>query len=148
MEEVVIETEGEEARIGAERVAQAKETIELPNAVPSELVEIAAADGIRLVGIVYEHNASDGASAATTSQSPSVSGVLTSVGSQELSVSNAYAPTILQTSSVMIDSATIEPALLDEALPSATVAFVDNRWALVIHSYRSTKHSEFMPDIT
>lgn len=137
VEEVVTEAKGAEARIEAERAAQAKKTVGSPNAVPGELVEIAAADGIRLFGIIYEHDSSDGAPAATSSQFSSVSSVPTSVNSQKLSTLNAYVPTNLQASSVIIDSATIEPAQLDEASPSATVAFADNRWALAIHGYCS-----------
>lgn len=59
VEEVVIETEGTEARIEAERAAQAQETAEFLNAVPGESVEIAAADGVHLAGITYEHDDTD-----------------------------------------------------------------------------------------
>lgn len=55
VEEVVIEAEGTEARIEANRVAEAAKTSEFLNAVPGEPVEIAATDGIVLAGIVYEH---------------------------------------------------------------------------------------------
>lgn len=59
VEEVVIEAEGTEARIEAERTAQAQETAEFLNAVPGELVEITAADGVHLAGIAYEHDDAD-----------------------------------------------------------------------------------------
>ena len=59
VEEVVIEAEGTEARIEAERAAQAEKTAEFLNAVPGEPVEIAAADDVRLAGIAYEHEDTD-----------------------------------------------------------------------------------------
>lgn len=59
VEEVVIEVEGTEARIEAERAAQSLETEEFLNAVPGKAVEITATDGARLAGIVYEHEDAD-----------------------------------------------------------------------------------------
>ena len=73
VEEVVIEAEGTEARIEAERAVQALETAEFLNAVPGEPVEITAADGIHLAAIAYEHDASDSASTSAVSQEPSAS---------------------------------------------------------------------------
>lgn len=133
VEEVVIETEGTEARIEAERAAQARETAEFLTAVQGEPVEIAAADGVRLAGIVYEHSASDDTS--------------TTAASQSSSASDSSAPTDSQASSDVYDSSTIDLALLDEASPSNTTAPTDNRWVLVIHGYRSSHESDSVLDM-
>lgn len=133
VEEVVIETEGTEARIEAERTAQARETAEFLNAAPGESVEITAADGVRLAGIVYEHSASDDASTTAASQSPSAS--------------NSSAPTDSQVSFDVYDSSTIDPALLDEASPPDATSSTDNRWAVVIHGYRSSHESDSVLDM-
>lgn len=133
VEEVVIETEGTEARIEAERTAQARETAEFLNAAPGESVEITAADGVRLAGIVYEHSASDDASTTAASQSPSAS--------------NSSAPTDSQVSFGVYDSSTIDPALLDEASPPDATSSTDNRWAVVIHGYRSSHESDSVLDM-
>ena len=60
VEEVVfIEGEGAEARIEAERAAQALKTTEFLEQVSAEQVEIIAGDGVRLVGDAYEHEVDD-----------------------------------------------------------------------------------------
>ncbi len=133
VEEVVIETEGTEARIEAERTAQTRETAEFLNAVPGESVGITAADGVHLAGVVYEHDASDDASTATPSQAPSASSVSASTDSQ--ATSDIY------------DSSTIDPALLDEASSSDATSSTDIRWAIVIHGYRSSHESDSVLDM-
>lgn len=133
VEKVIIETEGTEARIEAERAVQAQETAEFLNAVPGESVGITAADGVHLAGVVYEHDASDDASTATPSQAPSTSSVSASTDSQ--ATSDIY------------DSSTIDPALLDEASSSDATSSTDNRWAIVIHGYRSSHESDSVLDM-
>ena len=60
VEEVVfVEGEGTEARIEAERAAQAAKTAEFLEQVPGTEVEITADDGVRLSGVVYEHEGDD-----------------------------------------------------------------------------------------
>ena len=147
VEEIVIEAEGTEARIEAERTAQAQETAEFLNAIPGEPVEITAADGVHLAGIVYEHHVRGDASTAANSQSPSASGASTPDGSQEPSRSSASAPTDSQASIDVIGSSTIDPALLDRASPSDAATFADNRWAIVVHGYRDTNQSGYVQDM-
>lgn len=147
VEEVVIEAEGTVARIEAERAAQAVETAKFLNAVPGEPVEITAAGGIHLAGIVYEHATSDDASTPTDSQGPSASDASASASSQDSSVSDISIPTDSQSSSDTIDPSTIDPALLDQASPSGATTSPDDRWALVVHGYRDTNQSGYVLDM-
>lgn len=55
VEEVAfVEPEGTEARIEANRSAQALKTAEFLDQVPAKQVEVTVNDGIRLFGVVYE----------------------------------------------------------------------------------------------
>lgn len=133
VEEAAIEVEGTESRIETERAAQAQETAEFLNAVPGEPVEITAADGVHLAGIVYKRDTSDDAS--------------TPAASQPTSASDALAPTDSQAYPGVYDSSTIDPALLDQASPSATTVSTDNRWVIVVHGYCDTNQSGYVLDM-